>query len=137
MPNVSGVMFVVYQCGDFWIKKAPSIELLRQIALKINDLVPGEYVNIVFYWLIRSLIWILHDLEPFPIVNIVFYWLIISLFDLILGTALKMDLRVEKKLYFCLVLLIYLSIWPIDLQIKKESFQNSDNQLLAYEWWWI
>ena len=37
-------------------KKAPSIESFSQIALKINDLVPGEYVNIVFNWLIRSLI---------------------------------------------------------------------------------
>ena len=49
---------------------APSIKLFGQITLKKND--------IVFYWLICSLIWILHDLKPVPIVNIVFYGLIIT-----------------------------------------------------------
>ena len=63
----------------------PSIELFGQIALKKNDLVLVENVNIVFYWLIIT--------QAHVLIN---------------GTALKMDLRVEKKeLYFCLVLWIY------------------------------
>ena len=72
-------MSLVYDSADDTRpqKKAPSIESFSQIALKIKDLVPGEYVNIVFYWLICTLIWILHDLEPFPIVNMVFHWLTI------------------------------------------------------------
>ena len=61
--------------GKLLKKKASSIELFVNCT-EDKWSCPREYVNIVFYWLIRPRIWILHNLEPFPIVNIVFYWLI-------------------------------------------------------------
>ena len=89
---------------------APSIKSFTQIALKRNDLVPTKYVNIVFYWLICSLIWILHDLVPFPIVNIVFYYLIITVAGFDSWNSFKDGFACWKKVIFL--------FWFVDLFVQ-------------------